>query len=303
MDKNEGQMPPPPPPPAATATATSAAPVSSVVPSAAPAPVPAIPRSRVGCCVAGCVGVPLLLTLIAVGAGAWVAAKAGVARVPVLSRFAYEAHAPVRMVPDAPENGAGLFSTDALAAFQNDALTQEEALERFLTEENLSAFFGNLERLGQAGAGGRLNVALTDAMLTASVRQTAARQDAANQAPAADQDHPQKQNGPFDMARAQLAVSRQRGIELFLPLRDNVQGSSVRMYLRPAVEDGALVLHVAEAWVGNLRVPASLVATFSDAVVAGPLRAAADDMRARLVWTHVEVEDGAVRLEGIPAGL
>lgn len=275
-------------------TETSA---GSVASESKPSPAPSSPTAKKpinwGCwCLGGCLAIPLILVLGVASTGAYFAAKAGITKIPVFS-LAYKEHQPLRSVtPDT--KAPPLFPVDAFKALEGldqPGADAEAAMEELFNDKNVQEFFANLERTA-GSASGRLSFELTEGMLTASLRQAAAAAPKTPDAPA------QEPEQPFDLARAQIAISEQKGVEIFLPLKDNEQHSSVRVYVRPAVVDGALTISLLDVWVGNLRVPPSWVESIDRDGIQEAFRSAAPGMKEYLQLQAVTVEDGAVKLEG-----
>lgn len=262
-----------------------------------PSPAPTSPTAKKptnwGCwCLGGCLAIPLILALGVAGTGAYFASKAGIAKIPLFS-LAYKEHAPLRTVtPD--KKVANLFPADAFKALEGldqPGADAEAAMTELFNDENVQEFFNNLQRTA-GSVSGRLSFELTEGMLTASLRQAAA-------AAPKTTDTPEKEpEQPFDLTRAQIAISEQKGVEVFLPLKDNAQNSSVRVYLRPSLVDGALTISLLDVWVGNLRVPPSWVESLDKDGIQEAFRSAAPGMKEHLQLNAVTVEDGAVKLEG-----
>lgn len=274
-DKTDGQLAAQPKPASAPATPTGKKPINW------------------GCwCLGGCLAIPLVLILGVASAGAFFASKAGIVHIPVFS-LAYKEHQPIRaVIPD--KKVTSLFPADAFKALEGldqPGADTEAALNDLFNDENVQAFFKNLERTA-GSASGKLSFSLTEGMLTASLRQAAAvaPKDAEGKAAADDQ--------PVDLSQAQIAISAAQGVEVFLPLKDNPQHSSVRVYLRPSLVDGALSVSLLDVWVGNLRVPPSFVKQLDEEGIQKAFASAAPGMKEHVNLTAVTVEDGAVKLEG-----
>lgn len=264
-----------------------------------PSPAPTAPtatgkKPNWGCwCLGGCLAIPLVLIVGVASVGAYVAAKAGIANIPVFS-LAYKEHQPLRAV--APDTKTvALFPVDAfksLEGLDQPGADPEAALNNLFNDENVQAFFSNLEKTA-GSATGRLSFELTEGMLTASLRQAAA---AAPQTTGTTKEGEPEQ--PFDLTRAQIAISEQKGVEVFLPLKNNPQNTAVRIYLRPSLADGALTVSLLDVWVGNLRVPPSWVESLDRDGIQEAFRSAAPGMKEHLELKSVTVKEGAVKLEG-----
>ncbi len=274
-DKTAGQLPAQPKPSPAPISPTEKKPV------------------RWGCwCLGGCLAIPLVLILGVASVGAFFASKAGIVHVPVFS-LVYKEHQPLRPVtPD--KKTVALFPADAfksLEGLDQPGADTEAALNDLFNDENVQAFFKNLEKTA-GSASGRLSFDLTEGMLTASLRQAATTVPKTSEGKTAADDQ------PFDLSRAQIAISSAQGVEVFLPLKDNKQHSSVRVYLRPSLVDGALSVSLLDVWVGNLQVPTSFVKQLDEEGLRKAFASAAPGMKEHLDLKSVTVEDGVIKLEG-----
>lgn len=235
--------------------------------------------------------VPLAFGLVITGFALWFTAASGAARIPVLSSLAYEKSYPLRIVQ--PEKGSGLelISADALKAIEEGG-TDPQALDAVFSEEQMAALTKQFAKLSSGISANHLKIDLSEGMLTESLRQTAASMKTASEASS------KNEKPVFDLARAQIAVSKERGVEVYLPFLDNPQASSVRFYLRPSVLDGSLRLVLTDVWIGNLRVPPSWANAFSRGALNDALNSVAPTLKQSLVLTTLDVDEGNVHLEG-----
>lgn len=245
-----------------------------------------------GCwCLASCVLVPLVFGLVATVYALWITAASGVVRIPILSSMAYAKHDPLRVV--APEKGTGLelISPEMLKALEQGN-TNPEALNAMFSEEQLAALTKQLGRLSNGAPSGHLNIDVSEGMLTGSLRQTASKTNATAESSS------QKEKPTFDLTRAQITVSKNQGIEVYLPFAENVQGSALRAYLRPSIVDESLRLDLTDLWIGNLHIPASWVGLFSREALDKALESAAPSLKQSFILSTLDVGEGNVHLEG-----
>lgn len=277
-DKTAGQLP-----------AASAPPKPSPAP-AAPTGIKNTPRGW--WCLGGCLAIPLALLLGVSGVGAYFVSKAGLAHIPVFS-LAYKEPQPIYAVtPD--KNATSLVPADAFKALEGldqPGADTEAILNDVFRKKNVQAFLANIQK-ASGSASDRLSFGLTEGMLTATLRQ------AAISVPKNTEGTQGKEDQPFDLARAQIAISAQQGVELFLPFKNNPQHSALRVYMRPAAVDGALTLSLVDVWIGNLRIPPSLVERLDVEGVQKAFASAAPQMKEHVELTSVTVKDGTVQLEG-----
>lgn len=250
-----------------------------------------------GCwCLASCVAVPLAIGFVALIYALWLAAASGVVRIPVLTAFAYEKHEPLRVVMAQKGTGLDLISPDALKALEKGG-TDPEALDAVFGEEQMDALTKQLAKLSTGFSANRLNVDVSEGMLTASLQRTAASVKTATEQNA-QEENTKKEKPVFDLAHAQIVISKAKGVEVYLPFAENPQQSSLRIYLVPSAVDGSFRLAVTDVWIGNLHVPNAWVDTFSQNTLDEALRQAAPGMKESFILTTLDVGEGNVHLEG-----
>ena len=166
----------------------------------------------------GCFGLVLLVILFLLGGSTWCLAASGLVTVPVVSNLAYE---------------------------PPQSLHQVEAgspLDVYVTE-----FFSSLitDRL-QSGAGTladrSLDLSLPESSITASLRTLA-------------------QENSIDWIKAeeiQVAIEKESGVEIFIPLANQENNNAVRLLFEPGVDQGLLVLNQVKVSVGSFTFPSRL---------------------------------------------
>ncbi len=255
-------------------------------------------RSPWSCACLGCLGVPLVLLLVVLGAGAYVAAAAGLADVPVFTSLVYRRPEPVHVVTVPPASTFSLLPPEtlqALASAQNAG--DPAALSGALNDQALQNLFAKLTQFGSQlpKPGGSFSYTIPESVLTATLRQV--QLPNIPPPPGAPSAPPHAPQFPFDMAQAQIALSKEKGMEVYLPLQNNPVHSAVRLYVRPFVDQQSLSADLTEAWVGDLQIPSWITQSGQNALRAA-LQAADSAVKNVAVFTRVDVEDGSLRLEG-----
>lgn len=163
----------------------------------------------------GCCVFVLLVFLVAAGAITCGLAASGLITVPVISPMVYEIPAPSHVVVAGPP------------------------LEAYISET-----FGSIltDRL-QSGSGSlsdrEVEIFLPEASITTSFR--AILED--------------NNFGLIDAAAAQVAIDKNQGVEIFLPLAGQTNGNAARLLLTLGTKDGRAVLNDAQVKIGSLTIP------------------------------------------------
>lgn len=99
-----------------------------------------------------------------------------------------------------------------------------------------------------------------------------------------------------DSARAQASVLAGSGIELFLPLRDNEQGSAIVVTLGLSVEAGELRATVESATVGSAEVGSWLREGVVNPMLEGALASVRDRLEGVVTVTSVRADEGVLHI-------
>ena len=189
----------------------------------------------------GCV-IFLVLFLAVVGGIVWLIASLGTINIPVFTKAAYQPPQPWRTVTAAGEP---------------------------------------VEKLVEKAFGKEVSLNISEASLTASLRNFLAMPD----------------QNLFDPAKSQIAVNDQQ-VEIFLPLQNSAQQNALRLYLRIEPEAGKLVLKDSQIKFGNLTVPSWLTQFFASRFLPGPAQQLNEALSSYGTVNKIEYHQGSLFLEG-----
>jgi hypothetical protein len=211
--------------------------------------------------------------------------------------MAYRAPEPIRVV-EAEAALSTPFDPAKLDALQDFELKEGEEpspeqlaqFEELFDEQALQDLFAQLDTLGGSLTSNRFRFEITEGMLTATLRQSALAMPKETSA---------EVPSLFDLSRAQIAISKNRGLEVFLPLADNDQRSAIRVYLLArAAEDGQLVLDIQDIWLGNFHFPKWFTEPFNQGLFRKAVAALSPELLKYAVLERLEVGEGSVTLTG-----
>ena len=193
-----------------------------------------------------------------IAAGLWVVAATGVVYIPAFSRVAYTKPEPLREVT------AGV--------------PVETYIQTLVTSELAS-------RLQQGG--GQLldpviSVTLPENAITATVQSFSETYG----------------DILIDIQQAQVAISEEIGIEVFLPIKNSSQETAVNIHLMIEVLDGDISIEVQDVWIGSLHVPDMLVSL----AISSLINRNAAELNAQfgqyITLSEIDYQDGSVTLSG-----
>jgi hypothetical protein len=203
-------------------------------------------------------GAIFLLTLVCLCVWVcWTLAETGLVEVPFFTSIAYEEPAPIRVV----EPGV--------------------PVETVLSAQMSGALASRLQQGNGALNDRSVVFSIGEESLTASLRSIA------------------EQSGTnlIDASRAQLAIEKGRGFELFAPIEGNPRGSAFVAWMEVGVKEGVVSIVPINIRVGSCRVPSFIVNTFLRPLIAQELKSIQRELSRVAVIKSVEAFDGLMRIE------
>lgn len=188
----------------------------------------------------------------------WSLASTGLVSVPLVSSLAYSVPEPSRTV----DPGAPV----------------EDVVETQLASQ--------IEAYGNGGANLSeplpLSFSVPESALTATLR-TAVSDSSSTQIAA---------------ERAQVAVVKGEGLEVFLPLANNAKESAITMMLSLQSVDGEVVTSVSSVYIGSYHLPAWLRRSFVDPLVDSGWREMGSRLSSYAVIQSITLQDGSLDVSG-----
>jgi len=203
-------------------------------------------------------GILFLIFLILVGAAAWVAAASGLVTIPVLSSWAY--HEPQSIHKSEVGPPADVYLSETF----NSLLTQR-----------LQAGSGSLTDRS-------MEISLPESSLTTSFRDLLVVNNLTQ----------------FDNEKVQVALDKEQGIELFLPLANQPNNNALRLLASLKVENSQVALSYVKISIGSLAVPEWLSNTVLKPFLAQGLDLLNQEINQYAKIENIQMLDGSLLLSG-----